>query len=121
MCLFHHCGCVARVLSWGTCPHVICSKDKTFERTSTFVVVGTALVMISKMLSDAVYAKALLDAGCPPWLTYNCEGFNVLKVLSVTEERGLALDRSIHRHWWRWHARFCRRQWVCTVAGGQGK
>jgi hypothetical protein len=60
-----HCDCVARVLSWGTCPHVSFSYN-TSGGTSTFFVVGTALVMISFMLSDAVYAKALLDAGCPP-------------------------------------------------------
>jgi hypothetical protein len=109
------CQCLHRLLSWGTCPHVVfvhqsaCSAD--------VIEACTPLTFISR---DATKTAALLlQEGCPPWHWYRWT------VLTQTMTRVTVRDAdSVYvaseqtaRQWWRWHARYTRQMWVRVIMG----
>jgi hypothetical protein len=99
------CDCLTKVLAWGTCVFFLYTHGGWYGPWTWVTWDAPRQV-----------CAPLLDLGCPPWTEVDYHpGLGQLVLRHIAQP-----TRVMHMKpaWHRWHARFCKRQWllVCFVS-----
>jgi len=104
------CKCLAQVLAWGICPHVVSQYRQGIVST----------VMGRNLQASAV--QDLLMYGALPWYRLSDKDEPVGSDIEFLQRdfpyfshHGVAVA-ALRLHWRRWHARLRKRQWVMLAA-----
>lgn len=115
------CACLHKILSWGTCVHVIAaqwaysSRHELVNLLDVMTPMGSNL--LSQRLADIDDMPILWARGSPPWHMYRCQVTpdGLRKLGTEVKPYAWWLTQppvKVTRQFWRWHARPCRRLWV---------
>jgi hypothetical protein len=105
------CSCMARVLSWGTCPTV---PMASLCLESSFTTCG----LLPTSSRKHWWYKDLLAYGSAPWGRYRVHNraqtnkLGQCAMLCFDPYRPSDQMQVAQKQWWRWHARCSRRLWL---------